>query len=307
MLSTTSDEVVDSKVSLLLLMRMCGGSLTRVTPSLVQVILGVAVVESAVQYSQITDPSTMLWTPPLFWKRTFGRVVTVSWPFTAEDLVGGRGEGMIMAHSWRATMSLTHTVAGLQSMLQLRTHAADATLNKLHCALMHFNQRLFAECLSVRHIIMRTTAVIVSGHACIYVYMCACMYACMSVHYVFMINIQLIRIVGVLPSLWHSASAVVVRWRAWSAQRTEDNDWLGNKPQRYRRRSTVQQRDDRQQDNTDRRRLVRQQQERHASLVDPCMRRIGKGHLSVILFTKCEHFFSVSQNSSYAQETPEQR
>ena len=62
--------------------------MTRVTPSLVQVILGVAVVESAVQYSQITDPSTMLWTPPLFWKRTSGRVVTVCWPFTAEDFGG---------------------------------------------------------------------------------------------------------------------------------------------------------------------------------------------------------------------------
>ena len=72
---------------------MCGGLLTRVTPSLVQVILGVAVAESAVQYSQITDPSTTLWAPPLFGKRTFGRVVTVSWPFTAEDFFGEGGGG----------------------------------------------------------------------------------------------------------------------------------------------------------------------------------------------------------------------
>ena len=139
-----------------------------------------------------------------------------------------------MAHSWQATMSLTHTVAGLQSMLQLRTpaHAADATLNKLHCAIMHFNQRLFAERLSVRDIIMCTTAVIVSGHMLVIVFirMFVCVYACMSVHYVSMINIRLFCIVGVLPSMWHSASAVVVRWRTWSARSTEDNDWLGNEP-----------------------------------------------------------------------------
>ena len=67
--------------------------MTRVTPSFVQVILGVAVVESAVQYSQITDSGAMLWTPLLFRKRIAGRVVTVSWPFTAEDIGrGGKGE-----------------------------------------------------------------------------------------------------------------------------------------------------------------------------------------------------------------------
>ena len=64
--------------------------MTRVTPSLVQVILGVAVAEIAVQYSQITDSSTMLWTPALFWKRISGRVVTVNWLFTAKDWEGGR-------------------------------------------------------------------------------------------------------------------------------------------------------------------------------------------------------------------------
>ena len=58
-------------------MRMWGGSLTRVTPSFVQVM--VAAVEFAVQYSQITDCSTMLCTPPLFWKRAFGRGVIASW------------------------------------------------------------------------------------------------------------------------------------------------------------------------------------------------------------------------------------
>ena len=73
-------------------MRMWAGSLTRVTPSFVQVMA--AVVESAVQYSQITDCSTMLWTPLLFWKRMSGRGVMVNWPFTAE--AGGKkceGEG----------------------------------------------------------------------------------------------------------------------------------------------------------------------------------------------------------------------
>ena len=57
--------------------------MTRVTPSFVQVM--VAVVEFAVQYSQITDCSTMLWTPLLFWKRMAGSGVTVSWLFTAKD------------------------------------------------------------------------------------------------------------------------------------------------------------------------------------------------------------------------------
>ena len=70
-------------------MRMWAGSLTRVTPSFVQVM--VAVAEFAVQYSQITDCSTMLWTPPLFWKRMSGSGVTVSWELTAE--VGGRKSG----------------------------------------------------------------------------------------------------------------------------------------------------------------------------------------------------------------------
>ena len=68
--------------------------MTRVSPSVVQVILGVAVVEIAVQYSQIADCGAMLWTPLLLWKRTSGRVVTVSWPFTAEDM--GEGEEEIM-------------------------------------------------------------------------------------------------------------------------------------------------------------------------------------------------------------------
>ena len=58
-------------------MRMWGGLLTRATPSFVQVMA--AAVEFAVQYSQITDCSTMLCTPPLFWKRAFGRGVIASW------------------------------------------------------------------------------------------------------------------------------------------------------------------------------------------------------------------------------------
>ena len=68
--------------------------MTRVAPSFVQVILGIAVVELAVQYNQITDCGAMLWTPLLLWKRISGRVVTVSWPFTAEDM--GEGEEEIM-------------------------------------------------------------------------------------------------------------------------------------------------------------------------------------------------------------------
>jgi len=64
--------------------------LTRVTPFFVQVILGVAVAELAVQYNQIADCGAMLWTPLLFRKRISGRVVTISWPFTAKDLGGGR-------------------------------------------------------------------------------------------------------------------------------------------------------------------------------------------------------------------------
>ena len=80
-------------------MRMWAGSLTRVIPSFVQVM--VALAESAVQYSQITDCSTMLWTPLLFWKRMSGRGVTVSWPFTAED--GRRrkeGAGLAPSHNF---------------------------------------------------------------------------------------------------------------------------------------------------------------------------------------------------------------
>ena len=52
--------------------------MTRVTPFFVQVILGVAVAELTVQYSQITDSGAMLWTPLLFRKRISGRVVTVA-------------------------------------------------------------------------------------------------------------------------------------------------------------------------------------------------------------------------------------
>ena len=70
-------------------MRMWAGSLIRVTPSFVQVM--VALAESAVQYSQITDCSTMLWTPLLFWKRTSGRGVMVSWALAAK--VRGRKSG----------------------------------------------------------------------------------------------------------------------------------------------------------------------------------------------------------------------
>ena len=71
-------------------MRMWAGSLTRVTPSFVQVM--VAVAEFAVQYSQITDCSTILWTPLLFWKRMSGRGVTVSCALTAENGGGKSGK-----------------------------------------------------------------------------------------------------------------------------------------------------------------------------------------------------------------------
>ena len=64
-------------------MWMWVGSLTRISPSFVQVM--VAVVEFTVQYSQITDCSAMLWTPLLFLKRMPGRGVTVSWALTAEN------------------------------------------------------------------------------------------------------------------------------------------------------------------------------------------------------------------------------
>ena len=76
-------------------MRMWAGSLTRVTPSFVQVM--VALAESAVQYSQITDCSTMLWTPLLFWKRMSGRGVMASWALAAKDewekMCEGESEG----------------------------------------------------------------------------------------------------------------------------------------------------------------------------------------------------------------------
>ena len=77
--------------------------MTRVTPSFVQVM--VALDEFVVQYSQITDCSTMLWTPLLFWKMMSGRGVTISWPLTAEGKEwrekGGKvkgGEGNIVHH-----------------------------------------------------------------------------------------------------------------------------------------------------------------------------------------------------------------
>ena len=72
-------------------MRMWAGSLTRVTPSFVQVM--VALVEFAVQYSQITDWSTMLWTPLLLWKRMSGRGVMVSWAPTAEEEMREEAKG----------------------------------------------------------------------------------------------------------------------------------------------------------------------------------------------------------------------
>ena len=64
--------------------------MTRVTPSFAQVM--VALAEFAVQYNQITDCSTMLWTPPLFWKRMSGRGVMVGWAFTAENGGGRSGK-----------------------------------------------------------------------------------------------------------------------------------------------------------------------------------------------------------------------
>ena len=80
-------------------MRMWAGSLTRVTPSFVQVM--VALAESAVQYSQITDCSTMLWTPLLFWKRMSGRGVTVSWALAAKDeRRKEEGAGLALLHNF---------------------------------------------------------------------------------------------------------------------------------------------------------------------------------------------------------------
>ena len=70
-------------------MRMWAGSLTRVSPSFVQVM--VALAKFAVQYSQITDCSTMLWAPLLFWKRMSGR--GVSW---AKDGGGRNGEDKLL-------------------------------------------------------------------------------------------------------------------------------------------------------------------------------------------------------------------
>ena len=71
-------------------MRMWAGSLTRVSPSFVQVM--VALAESGVQYNQITDPPETLWSPLLFWKMMSGRGVTVNCPFTAKDEWEGEGE-----------------------------------------------------------------------------------------------------------------------------------------------------------------------------------------------------------------------
>ena len=154
-------------------MRMWGGSLTKVTPSLVQVILGVAVVESAVQYSQITDPSTMLWTPPRFWNRTSGRVVTVSWPFTADDLVGGRGEG---GDNHGPQLASHNVIDSHSSWFTIHVTVVDSCTcsrcNTEQTALCNHAFQSEAFCrtpYSVRHIIVRTTAVIVSGHACIHV------------------------------------------------------------------------------------------------------------------------------------------
>ena len=71
-------------------MRMWAGSLTRITPSFVQVM--VAVAEFAVQNNQITDCSTMLWSHPLFWKRMSGRGLTVNRAKDGEGKEWG-GEG----------------------------------------------------------------------------------------------------------------------------------------------------------------------------------------------------------------------
>ena len=60
-----------------------------------------------------------------------------------------------------------------------------------------------------------------------YLRMYVFMYVCLSVMFYNLNNYTSIHIVHVLPSSWRSVSAVVVRWRT---QRTEDDDWLGNKP-----------------------------------------------------------------------------
>ena len=79
-LSTTSDDTVDISAALLvLLIRMWGGSLTRVALFFNQVTLGVEFTDVALQYNWITDPATILWIPPLVWRRMFGRSVTVNW------------------------------------------------------------------------------------------------------------------------------------------------------------------------------------------------------------------------------------
>ena len=101
-------------------MRMWVGSLIRVTPSFVQVM--VAVVEFAVQYSQITVSSTMLWTPLLLWKRMSGRGVTASWPLTTENGEGvgkrrRKGEGREEHYiTPRNHMSHCHTTPSYSSL-----------------------------------------------------------------------------------------------------------------------------------------------------------------------------------------------
>ena len=56
-------------------------------------ILGVAVAELTVQYSQITDSGAMLWTPLLFRKRISGRVVIVA---GEEDRSKGEGFSLLI-------------------------------------------------------------------------------------------------------------------------------------------------------------------------------------------------------------------
>jgi len=82
------------------------------------------VAELTVQYSQITDCGAMLWTPLLFRKRISGRVVTVAGEeerSKGERVTGGGSRKWEGDSSWFATTSLTHTVTGIQSSIQLST------------------------------------------------------------------------------------------------------------------------------------------------------------------------------------------
>ena len=51
----------------------------RVALSFIHETFGVEFTDVALQYNWITDPATILWIPPLVWRRMLGRSVTVNW------------------------------------------------------------------------------------------------------------------------------------------------------------------------------------------------------------------------------------